>query len=121
MSVRLPVSVELVGKGSVTLTQNDHVGTGGEGSVFRKSGVAVKIYADSRKMTADGMADKIEVLAGFSHPYLVSPGGLALIAGRPVGFWMPFADGEPPLRHYTSRSRSPFPRPQRPSPLRVSV
>ena len=37
-------------KGDVTLTHRDYIAEGGEGAVFRKGGLAYKIYHDSSKM-----------------------------------------------------------------------
>jgi len=103
--------VVLEGRGKVTLRQNDHIATGGEGSVFRLSGTAIKVYTDPKKMRLDDMADKIKALTVLAHPYIMAPDGLVLDEhGNPIGLYMPYVEGEPFSRVFTNdyRTRSGF-------------
>lgn len=97
---------ELEGRGSVTLRPEDHVATGGEGSIYKTpGGLLVKLYKDDKKMVRDGMSDKLKLLAGIKHPYIVSPSGLVLSRKSPVGFYMPYRKGEALARAFTSSYR----------------
>ena len=103
--------VMLEGRGKVTLRQNDHVATGGEGSVFRLADIAIKIYTDQSKMRRDDMADKVRALVVLHHPYIVAPRGVVLdTRNRPIGLYMPYVQGEPFPRVFTNdyRTRSGF-------------
>lgn len=94
MKITRPTKVELVGHGTVTLKEGDHLATGGEGSVYAQSGLVIKLYTDPRKMAHDGMADKLSLLAGIKHPHIIAPRGLVLdSASRPIGFYMNQAVG----------------------------
>lgn len=96
--------VVLDGHGKVTLNQNNHVATGGEGSVYRLANVAIKIYTDPRKMQKNDMAGKIRALTVMQHKYIVAPRGLVLDQGgvTPIGLYMPFTEGEPYPRVFTN-------------------
>jgi len=103
--------VELVGRGKVTLRENDHVATGGEASVFRKADIAIKVYTDAGKMRRDNMSGKIRALTVLQHPYIVAPNGLVLDSrGVPIGLYMPYVEGEPFPGVFTNafRTRSGF-------------
>lgn len=54
----------------VTLTQNNFVAKGGEGSIFEKSGVAYKIYEDPKKMIPEA---KIKELSELDIENIVRP------------------------------------------------
>lgn len=95
--------VLLEGRGLLTLRPTDHIATGGEGSLYRAQGTVVKVYIDPLKMQHDRMDAKISALAGFMHPYIVAPEGLVRNAQQaPIGFYMPFFDGEPLARVFTN-------------------
>lgn len=53
--------------GKLTITQKDHVATGGEGSVFvlPAKGIAVKIFSDPDLAKSHGMEDKVNLLSKF--------------------------------------------------------
>ncbi len=105
------IAVVLEGHGPARLDQANYVATGGEGSVFRHGGFIVKIYLDRRKMRRDGMTEKLGVLSGIRHPYVVSPRGIVTDGhGEAIGFYMDRCDGEPFPRVFTNafRSRSGF-------------
>ena len=102
--------VVLEGKGPLTLRQNDYLATGGEGTVYRVNDLVIKIYADPDKMIRDGISAKMKKLSAFTHPYISVPKGLVYLSNKPVGFYMPFAEGEPLSRVFTNdfRTRESF-------------
>ena len=105
------LTVVLEGRGQITLRPNDHLATGGEGSVYRASNTIVKVYTDPKKMRRDGMPEKLKLLATLTHPHIVAPKGLASTPkGDPIGYYMDFAPGEPLPRLFTNdfRQRAGF-------------
>jgi hypothetical protein len=95
MKISRTTRVELVGRGTCSLTSSDHIATGGEGSVYGWNDLVIKLYTDGNKMRLDGMADKLTLLARtMQHPYIVAPIDLVLYQGRPVGYYMNVATGE---------------------------
>ena len=106
MKIGKATQLTLEGRGVLTLRPNDHVATGGEGSIYRSASTVVKLYTDPAKMVRDGMAEKIKLLANITHPYVVGPQGLVLDGhNNPIGYYMPFAEGEPLSRVFTSDFR----------------
>lgn len=97
--------VMLEGKGPLTLRQNDYLATGGEGTVYKVNGIVVKLYTDPDKIIRDDIAGKIKKLSAFVHPHISVPQGLVFYANKPVGFYMPFAEGEPLSRVFTNDFR----------------
>src|SRR3989344_4828524 len=97
--------VILEGKGPLTLRQNDYLATGGEGTVYKVNGMAIKLYTDSDKMIRDNITGKIKKLSAFVHPYISIPQGLVFFANKPIGFYMPFVEGEPLSRIFTNDFR----------------
>lgn len=111
MNTTKPFKVELVGRGVITLRPADYLATGGEGSVYRANDTIVKLYTDTQKMIRDGMPDKIQLLKGLAHPYIVAPQGIVNdMSGNPIGFYMPFVSGESLVRLFTTdfRQRESF-------------
>ncbi|HEY4474968.1 MAG TPA: hypothetical protein VJC06_03535 [Candidatus Paceibacterota bacterium] len=102
--------VVLEGKGPLTLRQNDYLASGGEGTIYKVNGMVVKIYNDTDKMARDNISGKIKKLSVFSHPYISVPQGLVFSSNKPIGFFMPFAEGEPLSRVFTNdfRTRESF-------------
>jgi hypothetical protein len=103
--------VVLEGRGPLTLRDSDYVTAGGEGSIYRANSTVVKIYADPQKMARDGMAEKVKLLKNLNHPSIVAPQGLVLDEkGAPLGFYMPWVEGEPLSRVFVTdfRSRTNF-------------
>jgi hypothetical protein len=91
--------VILPGKGEVLLQAQDHLATGGEGSVFLKNGLVYKLYLDPAAARARGMEDKIRLLARLRHPYIVAPiDVLANERHEMIGYYMPAAPGVPLLK-----------------------
>lgn len=79
--------------------QNDHLDEGGEAVLFKTStGEVIKWYHDQSRFASGEMARKINHLAGFRHPYAVSPQGLVRYNGNVVGYWMPFCAGDPLIK-----------------------
>lgn len=98
--------VVLEGRGTLILRPSDHVATGGEGSVYQKSNTVIKIYSDRSKMVRDGMEEKIRILSAIKHKFIVSPDNLVMDGGgKPIGFYMPLAEGEPLPRVFTNDFR----------------
>ncbi len=96
------LQVELEGRGPLELRSSNYVATGGEGSVYRVGSTIVKLYTDTKKMRRDGMPDKLRLLSQIKHPYIVAPRGLVLRGADPIGFYMPFAEGESLTRVFTT-------------------
>src|SRR6185369_11420607 len=98
------IQVILEGRGPVTLRPVDHVATGGEGSIYRISDLAVKLYLDPKKMIERGVPERAKRLATLlAHPYIVTPKGLALSPkGDPVGHYLSYVE-DPPAAHPLSR------------------
>lgn len=112
MQIKGNKKVELQGRGPLVITANDHVATGGEGSIYRPSGsrTIIKLYTDTQKMRRDGMPEKISLLSKMQHPYIIAPIGLVLDGANPIGYFMSFAKGEPLSRVFTTswRERESF-------------
>ncbi len=78
----------------VVLTDQNHIATGGEGSVYRADvDTVVKVYADDQKMRHDRMPEKFRLLANINHPHIAGPKGLAIVGGQPIGYWAPYVEG----------------------------
>jgi hypothetical protein len=97
--------VDLVGRGSLTIRPNDHVATGGEGSIYRVADTIIKLYTDPNKMQREGIADKILLLAPLSSERIIAPQGLVLIKGHLRGYYMSRADGDPLSLFFTNDYR----------------
>jgi len=103
MGVPKTTKVILDGKGLVTLRPNDHVATGGEGSIFKISDMVVKLYLNPEEMVKRGIHEKIKLLSKLNHPYIVSPKGIAKSeSGKILGYYMLYADGHPLSRVFTN-------------------
>lgn len=100
------VKVIMPGKGSVSLRATDHVATGGEGAVYLKNGLVFKIFLDPQKAQANGMPDKIALLAQLRHPFIVSPQDILLNDKHEVvGYYMEQAPGLPLMKTFTNAWR----------------
>ena len=87
------LSVVLEGKGPVTLRPSDHIATGGQGSVYKVAGKAVKLYLRPAEALASGLPDKIRLLSRLSHPFVNAPEGLVVDShASPIGHYLPFID-----------------------------
>lgn len=86
------IKVTLENKGPVTLNSSNHKATGGEGSIYKLSDMAIKIYTDKNKI----QVDKINLLKILQHNYIVAPEGLVFDnKNTPLGYYMKFNEGTP--------------------------
>lgn len=111
MTLNRTTKFDLGTKGVISVSPADHLATGGEGSVYRKGDLVVKLFADPERMLREGLADKITALSGLVHPYVVAPLGVVRTPqGKPVGTFMKHVTGEPLARVFTNdyRSRTGF-------------
>lgn len=105
------IKVVLEGRGPLTLRDSNYIASGGEGSIYRAGSTVIKLYADPAKMVRDGMADKVRLLGALSHPGIVAPQALVRNEqGQPIGFSMPWVEGEPLSRVFVTdfRTRTGF-------------
>jgi hypothetical protein len=93
-------TVTIPGRGSIQLGPNDHVTSGGEGHIFKKSGgrigssLAIKIWDDPNHAIQNRMPEKIKLLATLKHPNIVAPEALAVDDhGVSIGYVMPWVEG----------------------------
>lgn len=91
--------VILDGVGPVTLRPNDHIATGGEGSVYRVGDLVVKMYLDPGKARKARMPEKIAALAKLpKFSGVIAPRGVVTGVGSnqdALGLYLPYADGDP--------------------------
>ncbi|MDP1690234.1 MAG: hypothetical protein Q8L52_03475 [bacterium] len=100
------LKVQLEGRGNFTLRPDDYKTQGGEGMIYRTGDTIVKIYLDAGKMRQDGMVEKIRKLSRLKHETIVAPQGIVSdSSGNPIGYYMPFAQGEPMSRVFTNDFR----------------
>ena len=99
-----PTTVELEGVGKVTLRERDYVTAGGEGVIYRKGDHIIKLTHDPQQFVATDMPAKLRLLKqSLAHPSIVVPRGVVLDRrGTPVGMHMPYVDGEPFPRLFTT-------------------
>lgn len=98
--------VTLEGRGALTLRDADYVATGGEGIVYRANATTVKIALDPARMTREDVPGKIRALSALKHPSIVAPQGLVSDEkGQPIGFYMPWVEGEPLSRIFVNDFR----------------
>jgi hypothetical protein len=100
-------NVILVGQGPAQLSQSNYLASGGEGSIYKLKTQVVKIFTDPNKMRQDSMADKIALLSKIKHPWIVAPLGVVTTQShKPIGYYMPFAEGEALPRFFTNDFRA---------------
>lgn len=104
--IKTNTQIVLEGKGPLTLRQNDYLATGGEGTVYKVNNMVIKLYTDPDKVVRDNIPRKIKKLSAFVHPYISVPQGLVFSSNKPVGFYMPYAEGEPLSRVFTNDFRA---------------
>ncbi len=92
--------VELEGRGSALLTDEKHVATGGEASVYRDGDTAIKVYTDPDAMRTRVPVEKLRRLMHLRHDHIVAPQGIVTHNGDPIGYYMPFMDGAPLLQAF---------------------
>lgn len=90
------MSVTIDGIGSFTPNQANHLGTGGEASVYKKDNLAVKILKEPDKARANNLPDKIDLLSHILSPRIAVPRHKVYDNnGLFVGYAMPLVSGEP--------------------------
>ncbi len=106
--IKHATKVTLDGHGTLTLRASDYVTQGGEGAIYRKGKNIIKLYLDPKKMQRDDMSSKVRLLAGgLDHPSIVSPKGVVFnTKNKPIGYYMPFVNGEAFSRLFTNDFRS---------------
>lgn len=105
--IRDKTEIVLSGRGPLILRPSDHVATGGEGSVYRKSNTIIKLYSDQKRMLRDNMEDKIKTLSAIKHKFIIAPQDIVTdSSGNSIGFYMPLAEGEPLPRVFTNDFRN---------------
>jgi hypothetical protein len=72
---------------NISLTKQDFLAAGGEGSIYIKGSTAYKIYADPHKMIPVG---KIQELSILTDPNIIKPEAIILSNHKPVGYTMRF-------------------------------
>lgn len=85
------MKVIVQGKGPVDLTQNDFLGSGGEGQIYVKGTTAYKIYLDTKKMIPLG---KIQELSKITDRNVIRPESIVLDSKqtKPVGYTMRYVN-----------------------------
>jgi len=85
------------------LGPQDHLATGGEGSVYAQGSTVYKIYLDPNKAAALRIPEKLAHLKRLQHPGIAAPSGALLDkAGGFVGLEIPRVEGEALCRLYTN-------------------
>ena len=80
------MKVFVKGKGEVTLTKNDFVASGGEGSIYKKARTAYKIY---NGQTPCIPFSKIQELSKIQDKNVIAPKELVLNSrNKPIGYTM---------------------------------
>jgi hypothetical protein len=88
-------TVHIEGKGKVVLDDSDFVAAGGEGTIYRKNGLAIKVYNDIKNMIP---AKKIQELAALDIDNVISPKAIVRDSqNRIIGFVTKFVDHADPL------------------------
>ncbi|MSQ03986.1 MAG: hypothetical protein EXR71_19210 [Myxococcales bacterium] len=99
------MNVTIQGQGDVSLSQNDFVASGGEGSIYARGSTAFKVYSDPGKMIPHG---KISELSGINDPNVIKPERVLLDPTNhaPIGYTMRFVkDAMPLCRTFTRAFR----------------
>jgi len=93
------------GKSSITLTDQDFIGEGGEGRVYGRDNQVYKIYINSSKMIPAAKLDELKPLTG--NPLIIAPLDPMLdTANKPVGYTMRWVrDAEPICKLFTNSFR----------------
>ena len=85
---------------------NDHLATGGEGSVYARQDRAYKLYLDPAKAQRARLEEKVQRLQRFSHPGIAAPQGvLRNKNGDFLGLSLPRVNGEALCKLFTNTWR----------------
>ncbi len=80
------MKVNVKGVGPVSLTQQNYVATGGQASVYVKSGIAYKVYTDPKNTIP---TDKFAELSAIADDHVIKPEALLLNDNdSPIGYTM---------------------------------
>lgn len=89
------MKVYIQGQGLVSLTNNEFLASGGEGSVYAVGNIAVKIYTDPTRALPVG---KITELARITDPHIIKPESVVEdVSHKPVGYTMKLVRDTHPL------------------------
>lgn len=92
------------GKGPIDVNQNDFISEGGEGKVFSKGSIVLKIYTDLKKMIP---AAKIQELSVLNRSNIIIPKDLLLDKNsQVVGYTMDYVKGVPMCKLFTNDFRN---------------
>lgn len=91
------------GSAGVLLSANDHLATGGEGSVYVKGDLVYKVYLEPAKALKAGMDRKLAALTTLRHPGIAAPHTALLNKnGEFIGLVLPLVRGEALCRAFTT-------------------
>lgn len=92
------------GKGPIDVNQNDFISEGGEGKVFSKGSIVLKIYTDLKKMIPTA---KIQELSVLNRSNIIIPKDLLLDKNsQVVGYTMDYVKGVPMCKLFTNDFRN---------------
>ena len=87
----------------ISLSDTDHIATGGEGSVYLKDNVVYKIYLPETLSRSSAIIQNLNFFKKINHPAIACPTDLVFNkAGEFQGVIMPHAKGEPICKAFTS-------------------
>lgn len=90
------MEVELEDGRAMRLASSDWIGEGGEGAVYKKGNLAIKIVEDKAALAKK--EPKLRIFKKIKHPSLATPLSLAFEKGALVGYAMEMIDGVPLAR-----------------------
>jgi hypothetical protein len=93
------------GKGPIDVNQNDFISEGGEGKVFSKGSIVLKIYTDLKKMIPTAKIQELSVLSKMNN--IIIPKDLLLDKNNQVvGYTMDYVKGVPMCKLFTNDFRN---------------
>lgn len=72
------IDIILENRGKLNLYANNHIASGGEGSVYKASNTAIKIYHNPQKVIWNNIEEKINFFSSNPNDSVVSPIGKVL-------------------------------------------
>ena len=91
------INIQLDDGRGLSLASSDWIGEGGEGAVYKKGDLAIKIVED--RVALAKKEPKLRIFKSIRHPQLATPSSLAYDgAGALVGYAMPMVEGLPLAR-----------------------
>lgn len=105
MSKSLPFEARLDDGRSFKIAPSDWIGEGGEGAVYRKNDLAIKIIEDRSALARK--EPKLRLFKSIRHPQLATPKALAFDSGGAlIGYAMDLIEGAPLARWMSPAWRS---------------